>query len=259
MGMAEPMGDAMRQSRVTRAKDHRPWPIPTRPWLMGQTWRSLLFAHWAAPVESLRAVVPGQLHLDTWEGRGWVGVTPFAVSGLHLHGTPPMPGVAAFPELNVRTYVTVGGKPGIYFLSLDAHSRLAVAAARRAYRLPYFQAAMSIEQRDGWTLYRSRRVQADGEAASFDGRYRPTGSCFRALVGSFDYWLTERYCLYTLDPEQRVLRAEIHHPPWPLRSAEASFEQNTMAAPFGLDLQGPPITHFAARQDVVIWSPGRVR
>jgi uncharacterized protein len=132
--------------------------VPARRWLQGQTWRDLLFAHWAVPSEVLRDVVPAALPIDTWEGEAWIAVTPFAVTGLRLRGTLPAPVLSHFAETNVRTYTTVDGRPGIYFLSLDAASALAVAGARAAYGLPYFRARMAIERSEGEVRYRSARV-----------------------------------------------------------------------------------------------------
>jgi uncharacterized protein YqjF (DUF2071 family) len=105
---------------------------------MRQRWNRLLFAHWALPPESLRSLVPKQLTLDTFDGCCWVAVTPFYLSHLHLHGVPY--GGLSFPELNVRTYVKLDEKPGVYFFSLDAGSVLAVFGARTFYALPYFYA-----------------------------------------------------------------------------------------------------------------------
>jgi uncharacterized protein YqjF (DUF2071 family) len=241
--------------RVTRIRAHRPWPMPRRPWIMGQTWTDLLFAHWGVAPSELEAVVPPQLTLDTFEGRGWIGVTPFGVRNLRLRMTFPVPCVSAFPEINVRTYVTVGGKPGIFFFSLDAASRLAVAAARHAYRLPYFHARMALDREAaGAVRYASERIDADRPArAEFRGRYRPTAAARPPQRGTLEHWLTERYCLYTLDDELHVQRAEIHHPPWPLQPAEADIATNTMAAEIGLVLNGDPLLHYARRQDVVFW------
>ena len=251
--------DSRAQARAPETTGHRPWPLPDGPWFMGQSWKRLLFAHWKVPVERLSAVVPPQLPIDTFEGAAWIGVTPFTLTGFRLRCTLPAPWISNFEELNVRTYVTVGGKPGIYFLSLDAARRLAVEGARRLYRLPYFHAAMSSDQHDGaWIDYHSRRIQRDGPEAELHGQYRPVGDRFQASPGTLEYWLTERYCLYTLDEEQRVHRGEIHHPPWPLQAAEAEFALNTMAAPFGIELAGRPLLHFAARQDVVVWPLARV-
>jgi uncharacterized protein len=243
------------QARVTRVREHRPWPMPRRPWVMGQTWTDLLFAHWSVTPGTLEAAVPPQLPLDTFEGRAWVGVTPFRVRNLRVRLTLPVPFVSAFPEINVRTYVTVAGKPGIYFFSLDADSALAVAAARRLYRLPYFRARMSIQRRGADLRYLSERTAPEAPApAAFAANYRPLGGAFQATPGTLEHWLTERYCLYTLDAERRVLRAEIHHPPWPLQAAEAGIETNTMGAEVGLELVGDPLLHYARRQDVVFWT-----
>ena len=219
---------------------------------MGQTWEQLLFAHWPVPVAALRRVVPRQLPLDTHDGTAWVGVTPFRVRGARLRLTAPVPGLSAFPETNVRTYVTVDGKPGIYFLSLDADSRLAVDGARRVYRLPYFRAKMRVSM-DGCVDYASRRVDPSGPPAELACRYESVGPPFQAQRGSLEYFLTERYCLYTLDQDQRLYRADIHHQPWPLRQARATFHANTMGEPLGVKLDEEPILHLAERQDVVIW------
>jgi uncharacterized protein YqjF (DUF2071 family) len=215
---------------------------------MGQTWSQLLFAHWQVEPALLRRVVPPQLPLDIHEGSAWLGITPFRVSGLRLRRTPPIPVASRFPELNVRTYVTLGGRPGIYFLSLDAASTAAVVAARRAYRLPYFRARMDARRDGADVLYRSTRRH--GPEARFAARYGPvTGP----EPGGLARWLAERYCLYTLDAERRPLRAEIHHRPWPLQPAHADIELNTMAAPLGITLGGEPLLHYSVRQDTVIW------
>jgi uncharacterized protein YqjF (DUF2071 family) len=248
------MSRSQAQGVVLRDTAHRTWPVPREPWLMAQTWENLLFAHWPVAPERLRPLLPETIPLDVREGSAWVGVTPFRVGALRLRGTPHVPGLTAFPELNVRTYTTIDGKPGIWFMSLDAASAFAVAGARRVYRLPYFRARMETRPEGDWIDYRSRRVSSDGEPAEFAGRYRPAGAESTPAPDSLEHWLTERYCLYTLDEHGAVLRGEIHHPPWTIRAADADFEVNTMAEPYGLDLHSPaPLLHFARRQDVLIW------
>ncbi len=220
---------------------------------MGQTWFDLLFAHWPMPVESLRPVVPPQLPLDTYGGSAWVGVTPFVVRGVRLRLVPPLPWISSFPEINVRTYVTVEDKPGIYFFSLDADSRAAVFAARRAYRLPYFHSRISVATSGGEITYSARRRSRDGPSVAFEATYQAVGPAAPPSPGSLEHWLTERYCLYVLGDRQRLHRAEIHHPPWPLRAARAQIRANTMADPFGLELGSDPLLHYSARQDVALW------
>jgi uncharacterized protein YqjF (DUF2071 family) len=245
-----PSSDAARQHAALSEFDHRPWPMPDGAWLQGQTWLDLLFAHWSIPVEALRPAVPAELPLDTFDGRAWIGVTPFEVSGLRLVGTPPVPGLSRFAETNVRTYTTVSDRPGIYFLSLDAASFAAVAGARLTYRLPYFRARMSIQRAGGEIRYRTRRIGGRAELAA---RYRADGPPVNPRPGTLEHFLTERYCLYTFDSRRRMLRADIHHPPWPLQPAVGEIQRNTMTAAHAIELAGEPLLHFAARQDVLIW------
>ncbi|HEX5830842.1 MAG TPA: DUF2071 domain-containing protein [Gemmatimonadaceae bacterium] len=239
---------------------HRPWPLPRGPWIMAQRWNDLLFAHWPVARDALAALVPPSLPIDSYDGTAWVSITPFRLRGLRPRYLPPFPGLSAFPELNVRTYVTLGGKPGVWFFSLDAGSLPAVLAARAVYHLPYFRAAMSVhEARDGSIHYHSRRAYDWPPPADFSARYRPTGAVARSEPGSLDHWLTERYCLYAVDAAGHVHRAEIHHRPWPLQPAEAGIERNTMAAAAGITLPSePPRLAFARRLDVVVWPPTRV-
>jgi uncharacterized protein len=233
--------------------EHRAWPVPDKPWLMGQTWEHLLFAHWPLRPDAVRALVPSQLSLDTFDGAAWLAVTPFIIRGLHLRRTPPIPGLSSFAEINVRTYVAAADKPGIYFLSLDASSRFAVASARRSYLLPYFLAEIVARRFDAAVEYRSRRKSSDGAPAIFEASYGPRGDPYEASPGTLDHFLAERYCLYTLDDADRLWRAQIHHPPWRLQSAAAEIRRNTMPDPHELHLDGEPVLHFARRQDVVIW------
>ena len=254
VGGAPGSSNAKRQRGVLEETGHRPWRLPNAPWFMGQTWIDLLFAHWRVDPKLLQAVMPPQLSPQTFDGSAWLGVTPFVVHGLRLRGTWPMPFLSRFPEINVRTYVSLGEKPGIYFFSLDADSRSAVLAARRSYRLPYFRSEIDVTAEGEAVHYRARRVSGDGPAAEFDATYSPEGAAHPAEPGTLAHWLTERYCLYPLDDAQRVCRADIHHPPWPLQPARAEIELNTMTAGIGLSLEEEPLLHYSGRQDVVLWT-----
>jgi uncharacterized protein YqjF (DUF2071 family) len=245
---------AQRQARSLERLEHRPWPIPARGWTMGQTWEELLFAHWRVPAEQVREHVPPALEVDEHDGSAWVGVTPFRLTGLRARGLLPLPGASSFLELNVRTYVRAAdGKEGIWFFSLDASSRVAVELARRTYKLPYFHARMSATRRGEWLDYECARIAEPGRV--FSGRYRADGAAFTAEPGSLEWFLAERYCLYTTDESDRLHRAEIHHELWPLQRAEAEIELASIAP---LELRGEPVLHFSRRQDVVIWPLERV-
>lgn len=237
---------------------HRPWPLPRRPWVMTQSWHDLLFAHWPVDLAVLRGRVPAELPIDVYDGCAWLGVVPFHMSNVAPRGVPALPWLSAFPELNVRTYVTLENRPGVYFFSLDAGNALAAAAARVLFHLPYFAAKMSVVERAGWIDYASRR-SGRPPGAEFIGRYRPTGPAQDPQPGSLEHFLTERYCLYTLDSRRRPTRLEIHHRPWPLQPAELDTTVNTMAGAAGIPLPSiRPLLHFAKRQDMVGWLPERV-
>jgi hypothetical protein len=146
---------------------------------MAQRWHDLLFAHWPVPPERLEPAIPPGLALDTYDGHAWLGVIPFHMTGIRLRGLPPLLGLSAFPELNVRTYATAATKPGVLFFSLDAGSRLAVEVARRWYHLPYFHAVMAVTPEGEGVGYRSRRQDRRGAPAELRGRYRSAADAVR--------------------------------------------------------------------------------
>jgi uncharacterized protein YqjF (DUF2071 family) len=222
---------------------------------MTQSWHDLLFAHWPVDARALQEKLPAGLPLDTYNGQAWIGVVPFGMTNVAPRGVPAMPLISSFLELNVRTYVTLNRKPGVYFFSLDANSTLAVAAARALFHLPYFVAAMNVSTQGGQFAYTStRQTRMDG-VAEFAATYQPIGYVVTPEPGSLEYFLTERYCLYTVDRAFRARRLEIHHPPWPLQKAEATIAVNTMAEAAGIRLPSTaPVLHFARRQDAVAWA-----
>ena len=241
-----------RQASTVGETAHRPWRLPERPWLLGQTCEDVLFAHWRVDARELEPHLPAGLELDRFDGAAYLGITPLRLTGLRLRGTVPLPRVSSLLALGVRAYVTAGGKPGIWFLSLDTSSRPAVEAARRAYGLPSFQASIRATGRDGLTEYRCARRDAERPHV-FEAAYRPVAAARPARPGSLEAFLAERYCLYAADERGRLRRAEIHHPPWPLRRAEAEIELNTMA-PDGIALDPEPsLLHVSERQDVLVW------
>jgi uncharacterized protein YqjF (DUF2071 family) len=222
-----------------------------QPWIMGQSPVDLLFAHWAVPASALRTAVPAGIPIDTFQGAAWVGITPFEVVGARPRGVPPLPWLSRFLELNVRTYTTIDGRPGIWFFSLDAASAAAVAGARLTYQLPYRHSAMGIARTGSRVAYRSRARTA---RAVLRVAYEPAGPATHAAPGTLEHFLTERYCLYTVDRDDRLRRADIHHAPWPLQPARADLAENTMTAALGIRLPNEEqLVHFAARQDVLVW------
>lgn len=231
---------------------HRLWPLPRLPWTMKQTWNDLLFAHYPINLELLKKVVPDVLPLDSFNGMGWIGVVPFHMTGIRLRGLPPIPGTDRFPELNVRTYVTLDGKPGVYFFSLDAANRIAVRVAKTLYHLPYKYADIQMKRMGAIIDYECRRQSSDDARLSCS--YRPLSEPSYAAKGSFEEWMAERYCLYTLNKKGLPLRCDILHQPWLLQNAEAEFSQNTMLSKQGIPVESDqPILHFSKKIVVRMW------
>jgi uncharacterized protein YqjF (DUF2071 family) len=235
---------------------HRPWAMPERPWVMTQSWHDLLFAHWKVDVRQLRSRVPSPFELDLFEGDAWLGVVPFYMTNVSPRGVPSLPWVSEFAELNVRTYVRVADKPGVYFFSLDAASALAVQTARALLNLPYHTATMMRLQTARGIEYHSSRT---GGAAQFDATYAPVSTAFVPTAGSLEHFLTERYCLYHVDHRGTPYRLDIHHRPWRLQVAHAQIDHNKMAQVHGFNIGRPAdLLHFAGRQDMVAWLPATV-
>jgi hypothetical protein len=218
---------------------------------MAQSWVDLLFAHWPVPVSAIRPLIPAGLEVDTFGGSAWVGVVPFAMRGVRFRTLPPIPGMSSFLELNVRTYVTDGRRAGVWFLSLDADSALAIAGARRWMGLPYHHAR--IERREEGAGWRFESDRADTPAV-FRGSWRPGGGEFRPKAGSLEHFLAERYCLFAVKGTT-LLCAEVHHEPWTLRAASGEIRENTMARAAGIEVTGAPILHATRGVDAVVWGP----
>ena len=234
----------------------RPWPVPGDPWVLRQSWNTLLFAHWPVARDRLRDLVPPSLELDTFDGESWIAVTPFKLTGLSPRALPALPWISTFNEVNVRTYVVYEGIPGVYFFSLDANSSIAVAGASTVFHLPYYLAESSVEE-DGQFRFTSTRTSG---AARLEVAYAPSGPSFEPSPGTLEYFLTERYCLYTQDSAATAYRVEIDHEPWQLQPADASIKVNTMAEAAGIRVPSmAPLLHFARRQDVVTWMPHALR
>jgi uncharacterized protein len=221
---------------------------------MAMEWNDLLFAHWPVPLDHLRQHVPEQLEIETFDGTAWIGITPFLMTGTRPRMAPRALGMR-FPELNVRTYVRSGERPGIWFFSLDADSRLAVFAARIGYHLPYYSASMKHQRQSGAVHFESRRLRGtDPHPDVFEAQYQPVGDVFEAVPGTHEHFLTERYVLFAEGPRGGLYAGHIHHRPWPLQEAEADIRKNTMTQQIGFALPDTaPLLHFARHLEVIAW------
>lgn len=232
----------------------RTWELPKHPWIMRMTWSELLFAHWPVEPKVLASLLPKGLTLDTRDGKAWIGVVPFEMSNVAPRCCPSIPKLSRFLELNVRTYATFDGKPGVWFFSLDAANRIAVRTARATFNLPYMEANMSLKKDDSEAIdYRSERTHRGEPPAMFDASYRAIGGTFHAQLGTLEHWLTARYCLYSADRKGRLYRGEIDHDPWTLAPASWTKRQNTMCDPWGIEVIDLPHLLFAQPVEVRAW------
>lgn len=216
--------------------------------VMHQAWRDLLFLHWEWDPGDLQSRLPKGLHLDTFEGRAFLGIVPFFMDAIRPAFLPPLPGLSWFMELNVRTYVhSEDGTPGVWFFSLDCNQSIAVKIARSCFSLPYQHARMtSLREPDGTVRYQSLRI-GSGRPSSY--RYLPRGNARPCQPGTLEFFLLERYWLFA-SRRGRLYRGQVHHPPygaWEVSSygdgVDPLFELNGFKPP------GRPADH-------VIGSPG---
>jgi uncharacterized protein len=236
--------------------DHRPWPLPAGVWGIAQNWMDLAFIHYAVEAEVLRRMLPRGVELELFGGNAWVGVVPFEMVGVThrwVYGVASMP---RFPEVNVRTYVTDGKRPGVWFLSLDADSAAAVMVGRRRYGLPYHSARMAMTRKEGWIGFASHRRSGPGE---LEARYRPVGPVFYPKPGTFEHWAMERYCLYNLDPAGGLVRVQIHHKAWPVQEGRLEMSRCTLLEAVGLGTPSEgPVCHFSSGVEAVTYGIERV-
>lgn len=226
---------------------------------MRQAWADLLFLHWPVEAEALRKMIPPAVTVDTFDGQAWIGIVPFEMQDVCSRFTPPLPWLSKFCELNVRTYVRVGDKSGVSFLSLDGGNPMAVELARLGFCLPYYHAQMSKRVEGDWIYYSSTRTDARGARVDFQAAYRPAGDVYYSRPGTLEHWLTERYCFFAEDHSGQLACGEVHHSPWPLQPAKAIVKANTMLEPYQLSLQADqPLLHFSRRLETFEWPIARV-
>ena len=230
---------------------------PVRRAIGTQSWRDLLFMHWPVPTDALRPLIPDGLTIDTFEGVSYVGLIPFTLERLRPAGVPESLALS-FLETNARTYVHFrGNDPGVFFFSLDAASAFAAITARLTFGLPYYSARIRMTREGSTIEHVTRRNRGD---ASLKVRYEPGTEKGRAVPGTLDHFLVERYVLYAKHLG-RLLTAQIHHTPYPLsRVTIASVEETVLssagiARPAGL----PAVAHYSSGVDVELFAPRFLR
>jgi uncharacterized protein YqjF (DUF2071 family) len=218
-----------------------------------QRWHDLLFLHWPVPPETVRRFIPSSLNVDTHDGAAYVGIVAFRVSGSRLAGLPERLGFG-FLETNVRTYVRAGAEePGVYFLSLDASSRLMVAGGRVAVGLPYFYARGSLARGAAAAVYSIRRSAGGGPGLRV--RYRPGDNLGASQPRSLEHFLIERYLLH-VERWGRRWTMSVRHPPYEIQTATILELRDDLVASNGLERpRWAPIAHYATEVDAEFCAP----
>ena len=214
--------------------------------LFYQEWQDLLFLHWEYDPGSIQATLPEGLSVDTYDHRAYLGILPFRTRKARPRFLPPLPLLSNFPQINFRTYVyNERGVPGVWFYSLEVDQRLAVALARKIYSLPFFPAKMKVKKVRDQINFISQRPDAPADLRSFY-RYAGKGAARQAEPGSLDFFLVERYVLFSLDSNSERLRtARVHHRPYAILSAEVPDWTESLFQLNGFDPPGRPPDHIA--------------
>ena len=229
--------------------------------VMYQQWRDLLFLHWEYPAAAIQATLPEGLFVDTFGGKAYLGVVPFFMRNIRPRFLPAVPGISDFMEMNLRTYVhDRAGVPGVWFFSLDANQWLAVKIARRFFHLPYEHAKMkSARTEESRIRYESLRTGARANGASCLFEYAPGLALPQLEPGSLEFFLIERYRLYSSAPNG-LRRGAVFHQPYPLCHAEVLAWDENLLALDGFTPTGRPPDHVIMSRgvDVTIFPLERV-
>ena len=233
--------------------DHIPFAMPESRWILRQNWKKLTFLHWEVDPELLAPHLPDGLEIDLHEGKAYVGCIPFVMENVRPAGLPAVPGVSTFPEFNIRTYVIKNGIPGVFFLTLDAKSRVTCFYANRRYGLTYRYAKASLKGTlpTGYSWNSVRSSNGVGLA----GSAKVTSEVRQAKEGTLEYFLFERYSLYTAH-KNRLRHGYTHHVKWWYADAEATITSNTLVESYNLgiaDVKTPHMVHMAEGVEVVTW------
>jgi uncharacterized protein YqjF (DUF2071 family) len=226
--------------------------------VLSMRWEGLLFLHWAWDAAEIQKSLPAGLHVDTHEGQAWLGVVPFFMRRVHPRLLPCVPWLSDFLELNVRTYAFDDrGVPGVWFYSLLCNQPVAVELARRFFHLNYLHARLHASGEFGNTADFTW-LEPGQAAATFRGR--ETGAYAPAAPGGLEFFLVERYVLYSADPRGKIHAGSVHHRPYEIAPAAPSAWSFRPAASLGFaDPARPPDHALLARPvQVDAWPIRRV-
>lgn len=209
-----------------------------RPKIVGsQTWTDLLFAHWKIDPDQMQALLPKGLTVDTFDDAAWLALVPFSMERVRPWWSPAVPGISWFLETNVRTYVKhASGQSGVWFFSLDANHRLAVAVARRFWHLNYVHSTLAMSVLNGNLSYSGHRSGNPKTNYQVTAEVDRNAELQTADPGSLEHFLLERYHLFAVRPDGRLLTGQVHHEPYQFLPVQTASIQQSLTAAAGLPI-----------------------
>lgn len=229
---------------LLRDTQHRPFELPKGKWSYYQEWNNALFLHWKIPVEVLQKLIPKKLKLDTINGEAYVSLVAFTMQKIRPKNLPAVKFISDFDEINLRTYIDIDSKKGVYFLNIEAAKTLSVFIAKALSGLPYEKSSIQRSNRQYKSMNQLKKFHLD---VNFDIKNMLTSKT------ELDLWLTERYCLY-LDKNEKLYRYDIHHKEWNIKTVKINqLEVNYSIGELTLN-GNPDLVHYSDGVEVIAWS-----
>lgn len=235
--------EIMKIKEILNTINHRPWSIPSAPWKFYQEWNNAIFLHWKIEPSILKSLLPDDLELDLFEGSAWVSLVAFDMHKIRPRSLPSYPPISNFHEINIRTYVSYNGKPGVTFLSIEGAKKVSCKVAKAISELPYRYASMVRTQ----STFESHNKDHD-EALKIDFKIGEGIAQKNAL----DFWLTERYALFQ-QGATGINAFEIHHLEWPLFQLEIHTLMLHYPHLQSCFQSGPDLSHYSTGVQVLAW------
>ncbi len=231
------------------------------PAILQQRWSEVTFLHWKVDPSIVAPHLPLGCSPDVINGSTWVGLIAFQMSKSSFFGSPSIPWLGNFPEVNVRLYsIDEHGHRGVVFLSLEASHLIPVLVARAAFGLKYQWASMKLAQRDGKVAYRTRRHGQPDATSHFIVRPSQDSAANAAVrIDPISTFLTERWGFHE-NHLGHTIYCRNYHDPWPLQHADLVYLDDGLlaAAGFeGLANRAPDSVLYAPEVTTVFAAPQR--
>ncbi|WP_417588428.1 YqjF family protein [Owenweeksia hongkongensis] len=233
----------MTTSEILKTTDHRPWKLPTGNWKYYQEWNDAVFLHWEVEYSELRKFIPENIEIDLFDGKPWVSLVAFKMEKIRPKNLPSFPPVSNFDEINIRTYVKFNNKSGVYFLSIEAGSKISSQIAKSLSKLPYRYSKMNRQE----IHYQSFNAEySDNFEMAYQIGQKQTEKT------KIDKWLVERYALFQ-DDKGHTNEFEIHHIEWPTYKVELKKLMIDYPRFGNLLSSSPTLAHYSPGVQVIAW------